>query len=164
MVYSLLKAFFELYWDPDYSSNILFQLVLGSMNARAVVTVEMQQGRLRPRKPNFCIDQVVPLRPRFCPIGCPATLVRDFKRSKNYTIGPEYDVFAFHETAVERHRKKTVVPFFLAQCRTRGVTAGKFYNRLVDTAQRWAQASLVYLSALPSQIPHLKIVVQLQNT
>lgn len=166
MFESALKGFLELFWDPNYANRTYFDVVLGTMDGHGVVHVRLNQVPLKPgqklRNPSQCVDKAVPLRPRVC-LGnrCPATNVRDFKKSESYINAPEVDVFTHHDTAVERHRHKTVVPFFLDYCKTSSLRAAKkmthdkFEAALSGIAELWADATLEHLKALPDQKPHV---------
>lgn len=192
MVYSALKAFFDLYWSSKYSDRVLYGLMTGTYNAQAVMHIETYPARSKKKKKGSddesfahslrdavtafkdkgsssnkeedaelpCEDQVVPIRPRYCPSGCPPKDVRGFKRSRGFINPPELDVFAFHATAVERFRAHVIMPFFQKRCKNRA-TRREFLTVLGMTAERWQGLTLRHLKARPQDIPHVTLKIEL---
>jgi len=179
MVYSVLRAFFNLLWDPSYADFIMYEVVFGTINGHAVVEVAMDQesatesaGRRSLRtvqsgkpttKTSACADQVLPLIPRVCPNGCISTDAKDFALSKNQEIGPEYDVFPLHTTAVHRHRQFTLIPYFYDLCDTPSVTFEDYFNEAYATSTRQTNVTLEHLKALPGELPYFSIDVTLED-
>jgi hypothetical protein len=160
MVKGTLKAFHELYWNPKYSNRILYGVMSGTYNARAVMEINTRTNN-NLRGGGVCDNQVVPMRPRFCAHGCPARSVREFSKSKQYELSPEYDVFTFHKSAVEHRRERVIAPFFKKRCKGR-VTEREFAELVTERAERWSQLTLKHLKALPSDIPHIQLDLELE--
>ena len=118
------------------------------------------QEERKERQELPCEDQVVPIRPRYCPSGCSPKDVRGFRRSLGYKTPPELDVFAFHVSAVERFRAHKVTSFFQTRCKGR-VTPKEFYTVLTMTADRWQSMTLKHLKATPQDIPHVTLKIEL---
>lgn len=162
LIYKVLRAFFDLMWDPATGSHMRYEVVHKVMDAHAVVIVNA--GTKPGLRGSKCKDQAPPFTPRYCPNGCPADLAVDYTISGNGELSPEYDTFVFHESVAHRHRRYVTSVFF-SKLKCPKVPAKLLQSKLLAAIEKDAENALHHtLEHLGAdKLPFFNIEVSLEN-
>lgn len=105
------------------------------------------------------------MNPRYRPAGAMADEARDFVLSMDGKIPAERDVFVYHASAVARHREKvTGHHFYYEVCDRKDrkkTTFEEFLHTMNEVAGEQLEETLHHLHALPSDVPHYSVEVEL---